>query len=572
MRFLFLIFLFFILFNSKVYGLGAQSFFQTSKVQNTPAVMSSVEKVVLCGNINEGKRLEVKCALSQKVKKNIGEQPEEIRHLIAEDSLLSRIFEQKRILIIENEEPWVFYESASSFALTYLDENGLVISSGLLNLLLKRDKFLLAIILEYGSRGYAQDVLALQSEYLAEEVLLLYAKEKNQLEKVVFDYMQDLLEKRYSSNVEKQKQLRRIIEISKKANSDISQQSVYEELCRGLNLREPFVSAQGFLEEKLEAMKPKVRGMVRCGDIVFLPADAKIYVVSDIHGDGLSLDKITSQMTWQENEFLVFTGDCVNNGLNSIETILKILKLKMDHPNNFVILNGNHEFRETFLTAMKECFKTHWDNAVKAPFLGKEPPNHYNHVRLEFMSRFGVERGEELYRFFETWGQNLPYVCFSTNGIMMSHSIGKIGKVSFRDLAISKEIDAGVIKELGYEGWKKASSTLHSTMVNNRDIKPEYLAKFEALGVQRFVVGHSHFRSGVIAFDGRLITICSSFMASPQAGHYMFNEMILESRKNNLENVRACYLMLDNSLNLAQAIRPVDDLFREQELQISKAA
>jgi hypothetical protein len=82
-------------------------------------------------------------------------------------------------------------------------------------------------------------------------------------------------------------------------------------------------------------------------------------------------------------------------------------------------------------------------------------------------------------------------------------------------------------------------------MVNNRKITRELLNTFKNLGVKGFVVGHTHFRSGDIDHEGSLITICSSDIKSPTAGHYMYQEMVVEAqkvkKKDNKEDKRNKY-------------------------------
>ncbi|MFC1712930.1 metallophosphoesterase [Candidatus Poribacteria bacterium] len=253
------------------------------------------------------------------------------------------------------------------------------------------------------------------------------------------------------------------------------------------------------------------------GAVVFLPAGGTLYIVGDTHGDPVSVERIVSEINFREradDAYLVFLGDYANNGLNSIDNLIALLSLEEEFPDRVVLLGGNHESRESYLAALNEYFIVHWNNAKENLFLDKYPPNHYGHLRLELITRFGVEKGEEIYDLFGEWGKRLPYIAFSAKGVMMSHSIGLPSE------SMGETLD---LERLAYA--KRRSEAFYHRMVSNRDSLPSFLGRFTAdLGVDVFVVGHSHYRSGDVEENGRLVTICSSDKKSPEAGHYMENE------------------------------------------------
>lgn len=164
-----------------------------------------------------------------------------------------------------------------------------------------------------------------------------------------------------------------------------------------------------------------IKRLSYCGDIVFLPNSGTLYVIGDTHGDAESVNRIISRIDLNKKVCVVFLGDYVNNGLNSIDSLIKVLKLKKCYPDKVVLLSGNHEFRETYYTVLKEFFVTHWNNFIKNP-TDKVPPNHYGHIRLELITNFGFDEGEKIYDSFVNWGKSLPYLAFSKKGIMMSHT------------------------------------------------------------------------------------------------------------------------------------------------------
>ncbi len=260
-----------------------------------------------------------------------------------------------------------------------------------------------------------------------------------------------------------------------------------------------------------------IKELSHYGDLVFLPSDGTLYVVGDTHGDPVSIGRIIRETNFRERAsdvYLVFLGDYVNNGLNAIDNLITVLSLAEEFPHRVILLGGNHESKESYSTALNEYFMVHWNNAKKNLFLDKYPPNHYGHLRLELITRFGVEKGEEIYQLFGEWGKRLPYMAFSAKGVMMSHTIGLPPEV------INETLD---FRRLAYA--KRRSEKLYSMMISNRDDLPDFLGILSTnLGINVFLVGHSHYRSGDVEGDSRLMTICSSDKRSPEAGHYMENE------------------------------------------------
>lgn len=289
--------------------------------------------------------------------------------------------------------------------------------------------------------------------------------------------------------------------------------------------------------ERLEALlQPQDQG-----DIVRLEGDDDICGIGDPHGDLTSqreaVSGILDPYTFCGSEhlpYIVFTGDYVNNGLRSVETLIYLLELKKRHPKKVILLSGNHEFRETYLTCYKEFFHTHWDDALRSGFVAKQPPrNHYNHVRFELVRTFGATRGEKLYDHFEEWGWSLPFLAYhKERGILISHSFpppekkGELSELLSTGSGSPRAKSKADLGDMGYETWKKSMS-LHAQTLNNREGLRQLSDMCTDLELSWWVVGHTHFRSGDIVRQGRtgIVTVCSSRQDSPDAGHYMHQEL-----------------------------------------------
>ena len=287
-------------------------------------------------------------------------------------------------------------------------------------------------------------------------------------------------------------------------------------------------------------------GGVAIEDVRLLPSRSTVWVVGDTHGDAHTTRRVIERVKprVQAGAYCVLLGDYVNNGLRSLENLAAILRFRAEYPDNVVVLGGNHEVRETYATAAREYFETHWDNATSQPYLDKQPPAHYGNLRLEMITSYGIDDGERLYRRFAEWGSRLPYAALVSGEdvnawTMLSHSLGlatalRTPSLSILDLVGVKAPDQRLIETCGFEAWKRLKTidvdTQHAAMLNNRCLSDAGLGYFRRLGVARACVGHIHYRSGLEqSFGGVPVhTLCSSTKESVDAGHYMYQELVVE--------------------------------------------
>ena len=76
--------------------------------------------------------------------------------------------------------------------------------------------------------------------------------------------------------------------------------------------------------------------------LVHLPSQGKVIFVGDTHGD-LDATEIITRHYFKDPCRIVFLGDYVDRGRHSEENILRLLRLKIDHPEDIYLLVGNHE-------------------------------------------------------------------------------------------------------------------------------------------------------------------------------------------------------------------------------------
>ena len=66
------------------------------------------------------------------------------------------------------------------------------------------------------------------------------------------------------------------------------------------------------------------------------------YAVGDIHGEVTLLKQLLAQLPYREQDTLVFLGDYLDRGEDSVATVQTLRALKREHP-ACIFLRGNHE-------------------------------------------------------------------------------------------------------------------------------------------------------------------------------------------------------------------------------------
>lgn len=69
-----------------------------------------------------------------------------------------------------------------------------------------------------------------------------------------------------------------------------------------------------------------------------------IYIIGDLHGNYSSFDFVRNRICEEPNALFIFLGDYVDRGLNSIEVFMGLAELKIQNPENIILLSGNHEY------------------------------------------------------------------------------------------------------------------------------------------------------------------------------------------------------------------------------------
>ena len=72
-------------------------------------------------------------------------------------------------------------------------------------------------------------------------------------------------------------------------------------------------------------------------------SDQPVYIIGDIHADYASFDFVRNIINQNSGALFVFLGDYVDRGAHSVEVFMELAQLKIDHPENIILLAGNHE-------------------------------------------------------------------------------------------------------------------------------------------------------------------------------------------------------------------------------------
>lgn len=104
---------------------------------------------------------------------------------------------------------------------------------------------------------------------------------------------------------------------------------------------------------KKERKNGKMQNARVKGDCVWLDIPENLVIVSDIHGDLGSLCKILDEVNFEvflanKNNKIIFLGDYIDRGSNSVTVLYTICKLKQTFPQSVILMRGNHEAVKEF--------------------------------------------------------------------------------------------------------------------------------------------------------------------------------------------------------------------------------
>jgi protein phosphatase len=267
------------------------------------------------------------------------------------------------------------------------------------------------------------------------------------------------------------------------------------------------------------------------GGLVELKTPDKLAIVGDLHGDIKSLLYIIRDIAFEEfltssNNKLIFLGDYIDRGSNSIEVLLILCYLKRKYPNSVILLCGNHEAMERF-----HC------SAYTLP--------------KELESRFG-EIGSTIYDRVLLLFRLLPKVVIIENQLLLVHGgvPASIAKSSFREAVITE--NSKTVEELL---WNDPRSDIPNNMdwvKSRRDFGKHFgknISKRSMMetGAKAIVRGHEPCFGFKIDHEGTVLTIFSS-----KESYQKFDAAYIRITKDELQAVK-------NASDLAHYVQKIKD-------------
>jgi protein phosphatase len=150
-----------------------------------------------------------------------------------------------------------------------------------------------------------------------------------------------------------------------------------------------------------EQERGAICGAKICGTLVEISEIHKLVVVSDLHGDHECLHSILDEINYEsylsdELNKIVFLGDYIDRGTNSIGVLNTVCRMKNDHPSTVILMRGNHEAPSEF------------------PFSSHDYP-------FQLIERFGESAGRAVYRKSLALFKNLSVATIASRILLLIH-------------------------------------------------------------------------------------------------------------------------------------------------------
>lgn len=265
--------------------------------------------------------------------------------------------------------------------------------------------------------------------------------------------------------------------------------------------------------------------------VVSLPKTGTGFFIGDLHGDIAALEEILRITNFEErlanNEdvTMIFMGDYVDRGKDSIAVLVRVFRLLLDHPDNVIVLRGNHETDFGF--------------------------NYFMGFRKEVMTGRNDEEGKILYKNFHETFDYLPLIAYGdTNGIVAMHgalpteglvyaSMTYLAQILITNQRFKQSVMWSDVVIGGKErrSWKRLFKG-HARPVSEVEIN---LAKVGATFMFR---GHSHTIRGCHAVSRSVMTVISANALghfgkwAEKRGQRGFAEVPLDTPTTSVEQIR----------------------------------
>lgn len=220
----------------------------------------------------------------------------------------------------------------------------------------------------------------------------------------------------------------------------------------------------------------------RGGGLSRLPNKGTAAVVGDLHGDVESLEFILSRC---EQDYIVFLGDYGDRGSDSPEVFYTLLRLKRDHPENIILLRGNHEPPADL------------------------PVSPHNLPRL-LEEKF--QNGREIYSELSDLFQHLPYAAVAEGSYLFLHGgLPEVSSLEEIQLAEETHPEKPYLEQILWsdpmEGNGTAPSLRGAGRMFGKDVSQQIL---DSLGVKTLIRSHQPCEGVRVDHNGKVVTVFSN--------------------------------------------------------------
>lgn len=291
---------------------------------------------------------------------------------------------------------------------------------------------------------------------------------------------------------------------------------------------EPSPGASRFLEVfrqttnnlTVERDRGRIAGGLVSGGLVEISELDSLVIISDLHGDLKSLDSMLQAVRPEvflanPRNKLVFLGDYVDRGSDSLGVLYSVCQLKNDHPDSVVLMRGNHEAPSEF------------------PFSSHDLP-------YGIIERFGKSEGKEIYDSLLTMFRELTVATMVTNRLLLVHAglpTEDVGVLNHREVLATARERNRVLEELLWNDprdlndlpyWEESPRGLGRYF--GEPVTRKWLRAF---GVQILIRGHEPCQGFRIGHDGKVMTLFSCQEAYPA-----FKAAYLVATREELDTAR----------------------------------
>lgn len=250
-----------------------------------------------------------------------------------------------------------------------------------------------------------------------------------------------------------------------------------------------------------ERQKKSIAGGMVSGGLVEICDLEKLVVVGDLHGDSKSLFRILSEINYEQflssplNK-LVFLGDYVDRGSDSVGAMYSVCHLKGAYPDSVVLMKGNHEA------------------PAELPFSSHDLP-------YEIEKRFG-NRGNEVYRKLLSMFRLLTLATVVRQDLLLVHGGPPTEDAARESIATAQEnhVTSRVLEELlwndprqvhaepGWENSRRGYGRHFGSSVTRKVL--------QAFGVKAIVRGHEPCQGFRLDHSDTVMTLFSCTEAYPR--------------------------------------------------------